>query len=479
MRVVRILILLLLAFAVPSLRAAADDIEFAVPDEGRITLGVFDTHGKLVRRLHTLAEQSDFATGLNGLITRWDGRDDSGTKLPPGTYHLRGYLVGEVEVEGRSFHFNDWITSGNDPRLAAITSFALLENGDVALAGKDPDGTSLVARYSPEDGFVWSRPSGSGPSLAADASNVFLLSNATLEALHVTDGEPVTASAPLAGSHLAAATGKVFTLDGHRVSAFAWPGLAPAGSVEFPEDVAAFDVGGNMTVAATPSASALFFATPKGEIRRLEIPSPAKSVSLGMNGTAWFVTAGADAGVGQISPTGELLRTLRPAAGDPRPVLIHASQSVERFGVLDAAPGLQRFRVLERGEDGTWRIEWERSITEAPAFGFSGGNVTANAVGKSPARFTIRLDPNPLTNERSTLELRCTFDASGVQIVTPDGLVVAPVSDRPDTKRVVAIRGDSPDAIRILRGDGAVVEEFSVSGLRKIIPLDAGDVEQP
>ena len=65
---------------------ARADIEFAVPDDGRITLGVFDGAGRLVRTLHKLSRQEDFGIGLNGLVTNWDGKNDAGQPLPAGHY---------------------------------------------------------------------------------------------------------------------------------------------------------------------------------------------------------------------------------------------------------------------------------------------------------------------------------------------------------------------------------------------------------
>ena len=60
------------------------------PMEGTISLGVYDQAGKLVRVLKREATTKDFITGLNGLITFWDGKDDAGAEVPPGKYGLRG-----------------------------------------------------------------------------------------------------------------------------------------------------------------------------------------------------------------------------------------------------------------------------------------------------------------------------------------------------------------------------------------------------
>ena len=70
------------------------------PIRGTLTLGIYDKAGKLVRVLHREATEEAFTVGLNGLITTWDGKDDSGAVLPPGKYHARGYSVGALEVEG-------------------------------------------------------------------------------------------------------------------------------------------------------------------------------------------------------------------------------------------------------------------------------------------------------------------------------------------------------------------------------------------
>ena len=113
---------------------AGDELEFAVPDDGRVTLGVFDGSGKLVRLLHRLAKEEDFRAGDNGLITSWDGKNDAGQRVSPGHYHVRGYLVGDdVRVSGENFLFNDWAADPGFPVFSSIKDFSLLENGDVIL----------------------------------------------------------------------------------------------------------------------------------------------------------------------------------------------------------------------------------------------------------------------------------------------------------------------------------------------------------
>src|SRR5439155_7724087 len=64
------------------------------PLEGRISLGIYDTQGKLVRVLHHEAKLNEFKIGADALVTQWDGRNDDDEDSPAGKYHSRGYLVG-------------------------------------------------------------------------------------------------------------------------------------------------------------------------------------------------------------------------------------------------------------------------------------------------------------------------------------------------------------------------------------------------
>jgi hypothetical protein len=69
------------------------------PLEGRISLGIYDANGKLVRVLHQEADLNEFKIGADALVTQWDGKNDAGDDLPSGKYRARGYLVGSLKVE--------------------------------------------------------------------------------------------------------------------------------------------------------------------------------------------------------------------------------------------------------------------------------------------------------------------------------------------------------------------------------------------
>ncbi|HEY7000770.1 MAG TPA: hypothetical protein VH330_03430 [Candidatus Udaeobacter sp.] len=85
----------------PSLTPARSvRISFVPPPlEGKISLGIYDAKGKLVRVLHKEADLNEFKIGADALVTQWDGKNDNGEDLPAGKYHAHGYLVGPLKVE--------------------------------------------------------------------------------------------------------------------------------------------------------------------------------------------------------------------------------------------------------------------------------------------------------------------------------------------------------------------------------------------
>ena len=99
------------------------------PMEGTLSLGVYSLDGKLVRVLKREATEKDFVVGLNGFITQWDGKDDANKPLAPGKYFVRGYAVGELEIEGVGYFGNDWIVDEDSPRVS--------EFGEMKIAGRE------------------------------------------------------------------------------------------------------------------------------------------------------------------------------------------------------------------------------------------------------------------------------------------------------------------------------------------------------
>ena len=153
-----IILLSLIALALPNF--AQDDappppkkegvqITFLPPPlEGTVSLGIYDAAGKLVRTLHREATQKDFVVGLNGFITRWDGRDDAGQLLAPGKYSARGWMVGNLAIEGVAFHCNDWMKDDDSPRIARVVGVKNAGRDDVHIILRGVDGKEQTMGWS-------------------------------------------------------------------------------------------------------------------------------------------------------------------------------------------------------------------------------------------------------------------------------------------------------------------------------------------
>src|SRR5215472_13701649 len=114
-------------------------LRFALPPlQGTISLGIYNSEGKLVRVLHREDGISEFTAGRDALETMWDGNDDDGKPQPDGKYHARGFVVGGLKVEGVSYFFNDWVTDDKSPHIHSLGQL-WMESGvfqvDADLAG--------------------------------------------------------------------------------------------------------------------------------------------------------------------------------------------------------------------------------------------------------------------------------------------------------------------------------------------------------
>ena len=108
------------------------------PLDGTISLGIYDTKGKLVRVLHREADINEFNIGADALSTTWDGKDDVGENAPAGKYRARGFVVGDLKVDGVGFFFNDFVTNDDSPRIRGLSKVRLQDNElhlDVNLLG--------------------------------------------------------------------------------------------------------------------------------------------------------------------------------------------------------------------------------------------------------------------------------------------------------------------------------------------------------
>jgi len=89
----------------------------------------------------------------------------------------------------------------------------------------------------------------------------------------------------------------------------------------------------------------------------------------------------------------------------------------------------------------------------------------------------VKLMPNPLANdERPIVDLGVGFDDEDSFLKTTDGLPLCTVSETPNLIRA-SIKKNGEKSVDIWQDDGAVVEQFRISNIDKMMAFDCGDLE--
>ena len=100
-------------------------------------------------------------------------------------------------------------------------------------------------------------------------------------------------------------------------------------------------------------------------------------------------------------------------------------------------------------------------------------SVEDNATGN----VKVKLMPNPLANdERPIVDLGVGFDDEDSFLKTTDGLPLCTVSETPNLIRA-SIKKNGEKSVDVWQDDGAVVEQFRISNIDKMMAFDCGDFE--
>ncbi len=341
------------------------------PIEGTISLGIYDSSGKLVRVLDRESETDDFTIGHDALITEWDGKNDAGQELAAGKYSARGYVVGALAIEGIDYFFNDWVTDENSPHLKRIGNLSLTGT-NLRLTTELASGERAEMLYDPNDGTM----------------------------------------------------------------------------------------------------------------TRAENAPPSSDGARSKDNTRWVI---ANAEIQQLSPANEVLRRLAYQPNDPEPKAIVASDRQDKIFVLEENAELQRVRALtlletkmdaekqQRVSD--WKVDFEKKIVAHKDFSLENGTPVATGGKPSLEKITLRLQPNPLKRDQpGSVEISVGFDPDGSFLKTSDGLPLRTISDTPNLSRaLLALHGEK--AIDVFQDDGAVVEQFRISGVDQMMAFDCGSFE--
>jgi hypothetical protein len=123
-------------------------------------------------------------------------------------------------------------------------------------------------------------------------------------------------------------------------------------------------------------------------------------------------------------------------------------------------------------------VDFEKSIVAHKNFSLIDGKpVASGGSTETPDKIKVKLQPNPLlADDRVTIELSVGVDADGSFLKTADGLPLCTISETQELIRgLLSARG--VNAIDVFQDDGAVVEQFRLSGVDQMMSFDCGGFE--
>ena len=449
------------AFALAAARAVEIRFVPAIP-EGTVSLGIYDQSGKLVRLLCDEWPVDRFTAGLNGLSTEWDGKDAAGQPVPAGVYRARGFVMGDVGVEGEAIHFNDWITSDDAPHVVSVGSVAILD-GDLLLAARLVGDTGALLRYSPSAAQPWqtlakeSIPDAVGKvKIAAASGRIFMLVDGKLRTLDAATGKEVSVP-PLNVQPLdiSAHDERLAVLSPDKLTIVGVSDFSKRAEWNLPavRAVGAALLQGESAVVVGEDGS-LWHGGEKWS--RIDVPDETKvlSAAAGREGTFWTLEQ-------------------KPSESP----IIAQSPVEDCFAAVFEGTPVQRTVAIRRGAGGGWELVADKTITASQGFGLAGGKLAPSSPDL-PAEIVLNVAENPLDpSAPRTLAVRAAAFDGGTGLVTTDGLPLVRISAEPGFARLMVAPGSLPGTAQFYQGDGACVEQYDISNLGQIAAFDAGTIE--
>src|SRR2546421_2519035 len=203
----------------------------------------------------------------------------------------------------------------------------------------------------------------------------------------------------------------------------------------------------------------------------------------GRDGTRWVIEPGE---VRQFAANGEFLRQLPFLPEQPAAKAIAASMKEDKIFVLEENEKGQRVRALSLAATtgaakdqptSDWKVEFEKSIVAHKNFSIAGGKPVRQSEENIPDKVKVKLLANPLLNDdRVTVEMMIGMDADGSFIKAADGLPLCTISETPNLGRALLVLNGG-NTIDVFQDDGAVVEQFRVSGVDQMMSFDCGGFE--
>ncbi len=475
------------AFAETTAAAQGAEIRFVpATGGGTVSLGIYDRDGKLVRVLCEEWPFNRFRVGLNGLSTTWDGKDDAGQPVPEGTYSARGFVAGHIGISGEAIHFNDWIEGADSPRIISVAAQQLLPGDDILLMARLAGNQGALVRYSPESEARWRTVAGEpraeparDAKLAVSDTLAFALLDGKLRAAALADGAELALPIPADGVLSVAARGdRLALLGADFVRFYVLPGFASQGEErDFPVPLVSLALLDQGAVAAGADGSVWRW---QAGWSRLEMPAEVKvrAVSSGRDSTFWVLEEHSDGstGVAHYHPDEGRLADWK-ADGGTIISLAGTTESDYFVATLTTPEGQRTVAIRRKSQGDGWEYVFDKKITRCAEFGWRDGALVAEG-GDRPTDISLRLVENPLDPGASReLLLRATAQENGPALSTFDGLPLLRISTETGYQRVMVVPGPTENSALFFQGDGACVEEYSISNLGDITSFDAGTIK--
>jgi hypothetical protein len=460
--------------------SATNQLQFVPPPvDGVISLGVYDSKGKLVRVLKKDAELDSFKAASDGLVIDWDRNDSQGKPVPNGKYFAHGVLIGDVKVEGVAFHLNDWIDASDDPRIRKILSAALLDGlRPVVLA--DTAKPEVVVFESNGKRSKTISLTFNPLTIKAAGPNLVLFDSAQVMVIDPISGALVSQQ-NLSDVRDADAFGdRAVALSGNQIK-YQFKGtlqdLKPPA-----EDLFRCVVLSSAILVASRNANLWklegqeFIAVDPGETGEL------LDACAGASDTVWLLLK-TDAArlLKQIDPSGKTLREIELPPELQTVTQLGASRNDDALLLISDDGSIQRvvgvrFQAANQGKS-IWEKWFERTLTAFKFFDLKDGKVIpADAKTDSPPAF-VKPANNPMENTRQALfQVSIVADENGAWVAGADGLPLFQVCATKNIKQTRCL-SDGANGLRIYTSDGTVVEEYHVTRLENLFRFDAGSFD--
>jgi len=451
------------------------------PVEGVISLGAYDSKGKLVRVLKRAAEIESFKSASDGLVIDWDRNDSQGNPVPNGKYFARGVLIGDVKIEGVAFHLNDWVDASADPRIRKILSAALFDaQRTVVLAdASQPEAVVLESNGNRSNTISL----GFNPiTIKAAGTNLLLFDRTQVLVVDPTSGAQVSRQ-DLSDVRDADSSGdRTVVLSGNQIKYQNQLNAAPQDLKPPTDDLFRCAVLSSSIVVASKEArlwkldGQQFTAIDAGETGEL------LDMGAGTLGSVWLLAKTSTATLlKQIDSSGKILREIELPADLQTVTRLGASRNDDALLLISDDGTTQRvigvrFQAADRGKS-IWEKWFERTLTPFKFFDLKEGKVVAADAKTDSPPVPVKPANNPMENSRQTLfQLSIVADETGAWVASMDGLPLFQVCGTKNIKQTRCV-SDGANGLRVYTSDGTVVEEFHLTSLENLFRFDAGSFD--